>query len=264
MNNNPIGVFDSGSGGLSIVKSIQTQLPNESLVYLGDHLYSPYGNKDTQFIRDRTLLAISYLIAQHVKIIVIACNTATIAGIDFFREQFPDVPIIGVVPVIKTAANLSKTKHFVVLSTEYTAKSDYQKNLISQYAADCQVHASGSSLLVPLIESGKVNGPEVEDELRRMLHHDDAAGGDDVVVLGCTHYPFLSPVIRDIMGEDVPILDSGDAVARQVKRILEQRDGLAPEKQNTDIYVTTGDEIKVAHLFSVLLSKNIPIEHVNI
>jgi glutamate racemase len=263
MNNNPIGVFDSGSGGLSIFRSIQTELPDESCIYFGDHLYTPYGDKDTDFIRARVVKAIKYLLSRQVKLVVIACNTATIAGIEYYRASFPDMPIVGVVPVIKTASTLSKTKHFVVLSTHYTAKSGYQRQLIHQFASECSVTSLGSSRLVPLIESGDLTGSDIEKELRHMLRgfHNSL---NDVVVLGCTHYPFLTPMIRAIIGGDIPILDSGAAVARQVKKILDHRNELGLSHRQPDMYVTTGDEIQVATLFCTLLSAKIHVTHVNI
>ena len=130
MNNAPIGIFDSGSGGLSIYQSVAALLPRESVVYLGDHAYLPYGDKSTDFIKKRGVQCIDFLVSQKAKLIVVACNTATVAGIEYFRTVFPDIPIVGVVPVVKTAAAVSETKYFVVLSTPFTAGSTYQKELI--------------------------------------------------------------------------------------------------------------------------------------
>jgi len=139
MNYIPIGIIDSGSGGLSIWKEITLLLPGESTVYIGDHAHLPYSEKTTEFIRNRVFKLIQYLVTIRAKLVVIACNTATVAGIDWYREQFPDIPIIGVVPVIKTAVEVTKTKHIAVLSTVYTANSSYQQKLISIYASKCRV-----------------------------------------------------------------------------------------------------------------------------
>ena len=123
MSDDPIGIFDSGSGGLSFWQSITSLLPHESTVYIGDHNYLPYGEKDTEFIQERTISCIRFLLKHHAKLIVIGCNTATVAGIDVYRTAFPDIPIIGVVPVLKTAAELTKKGSIGVLSTPYTAHS---------------------------------------------------------------------------------------------------------------------------------------------
>lgn len=261
VSSHPIGVFDSGSGGLSILTAIHDLLPNESFVYIGDHAHNPYGDKPTAYIRERTAASISYLISRQVKLIVIACNTSTIAGIDWYRQQFPNVPIVGVVPVIKTAASLSKTRKFIVLSTEYTAKSDYQKKLITSFGSNCEIASLGSSLLVPLIEEGVVRGPRIETELSRILS--GYIGSEhDVLVLGCTHYPFLKPVLHAMMGAGVQILDSGGAVARQVERILLERSETSKEKSPTSIYVTTGDAKVVSGIFSNLLQHEVSVKHI--
>ncbi len=261
ISSHPIGVFDSGSGGLSILTTLQVVLPKESFLYIGDHAHNPYGDKTTEYIRERTAAAISYLVEHQVKLIVIACNTSTIAGIEWYRTQFPNVPIVGVVPVIKTAALESRTRKIIVLSTEYTAKSKYQKKLITEFGSDCEVTSLGSSILVPLIEQGIMNGPIIESELTRILS--PYVGGEaDVLVLGCTHYPFLKPVLRAIMGGGVQILDSGGAVARQVQHILHERGELSNEKLLEDAYLTTGDAVHVSALFSTLLQHEISVSHI--
>lgn len=263
MRDAPIGIFDSGSGGLSILNSISELLPNESFLYIGDHIYSPYGDKSTEFIKERVISVIDHFLKSGVKLIVVACNTATIAGINFFREKYPHVPIVGVVPVIKTAVSESRTKHFVVLSTNYTAKSDYQKNLIQSFAGECIVTSLGSSILVSLIENGLIDGMEVRTELSTILQKMDTKN-DDVIVLGCTHYPFLVPVIRDIIGTGIKILDSGSAVARQVKRILGEREELSVSNSPKCVFYTTGDPKKVTTVFRRLLAKDVSVLHVNL
>lgn len=260
-----IGVFDSGSGGLSVLQSIQLELPLESFIYLGDHINLPYGEKSMEFIRERTKKAIEFFQSKNVKLVVIACNTATIAGIEWYREQFPVLPIVGVVPVIKTAAAMTRTKHILVLSTQNTAKSTYQKNLISQFASDCAVSSLGSSHLVPLIESGHLDDKEIMTELSSILSGYQQ-GVDDVIVLGCTHYPFIVKSIRAIVGSDISILDSGGAVARQVSRILTERNELATHTQRPPSLgaYTTGDANSVSGLFRKLIQNEISVTHVDI
>ncbi len=263
MKRDPIGILDSGSGGLSVLLSIQKLLPRESLLYIGDHNYAPYGDKSTEFITMRVTVMIEYLLRRRVKLVIVACNTATIAGIDYFRKRFPGVPIVGVVPVVKTAAQISRTKHFVVLSTRYTATSHYQRQLIWRFAPDCTVESIGSSRLVPLIEEGKIDSEEVAAELRRLLKRIDKSSCD-VIALGCTHYPFLTPMVRAIVGEKVTILDSGDAVARQVKRVLTNRQEVSDAAEATQRYVTSGNARFVASVFRRLLKRNVAVAHVTL
>lgn len=262
MNSASIGVFDSGSGGLSIWQAIHELLPRESFVYVGDHANAPYGNKSTEFIRQRVAKAIEFLISKSCKLIVIACNTATIAGIDYYREKFPAIPIIGVVPVIKTAASLSHTKHFVVLSTDFTAESQYQKDLIGAWAKDCSVVSLGSSTLVPLIEEGIITGAKVNKELRRIfdpIKHTTY----DVIALGCTHYPFIRKALRIVVGDKAHIIDSSGAVARQVQRILTMRNDLSKGPAR-ETFTTTGDAEKVQAVFHQLLARQKQITHVTL
>jgi len=261
MNNAPIGIFDSGSGGLSVYQSVAALLPKESIVYLGDHAYLPYGDKSTDFIKKRVVECIKFLISRQAKLIIIACNTATVAGIDYFRIKFPEVPIVGVVPVVKTAAALSKTKHFVVLSTRFTANSHYQKELIKKWAPDCTVSNIGSSRLVFLIEKGSLDVPEIKHELK-IIFHRIKDFPFDVVALGCTHYPFVRSVIRAIVGDEVKIIDSGAAVARQVQRILIHRNDLSGSFRANVQFVTTGDGPTVASVFNHLLHKEVKVTHV--
>jgi len=263
MNNAPIGIFDSGSGGLSIYQSIVKMLPLESFVYLGDHAYLPYGEKSTEFIKQRVVQCIEFLNSQKVKLIVVACNSATVAGIDYFRSTFPELPIIGVVPVVKTAAQMSKTKHFVVLSTKFTANSVYQKDLIKKWAPDCLVSNIGSSSLVPLIEDGRVDGSDVEKELKKIFQKLEDISFD-VVVLGCTHYPFVRSTISAIVGDAVKVIDSGDAVARQVQRVLAHRGDLSERSLMVTKFFTTGDTSVVAKVFSQLLNNEVKVTHVSL
>ena len=215
----PIGIVDSGWGGLTVWKSITKLLPHESTVYVGDHRFVPYGERSVPWIRKRTVRLIRFLKEKGVKMIVIACNTATIAGIAEYRKQFPDLPIIGVVPVVKTAAEKTKTGTFAILSTPRTSRSAYQKNLILRFASRCQVTVLESAQLVPYIEKGETGSPAIRKELKRLLGRISVK--TDVIVLGCTHYPFVRAAIRDIVRGRVRLLDSGGAVARHVARILQ-------------------------------------------
>lgn len=259
----PIGVFDSGWGGLSIWTSLVSALPGQSIIYIGDHRYLPYGNRTTAEIRDRAIKIIGFLKRKGAKLIVVACNTATVAGIDVYRAAYPDIPIIGVVPVVKTAAEKTRTKKFIVLSTDSTAKSVYQKHLADQFAKDCTVYMVGSSLLVPLIEAGEITGKNIQKELHAVL---DAylSRGVDIVVLGCTHFPFVEPAIRAIVGDAVTILDSGDAVARHTKRVLAVTGKSGASEHPVYEFYTTGDAASCGAVARKLLGKRIRVRHVNL
>ncbi len=260
MNDTPIGILDSGFGGLSIYQSIRELLPLEPTVYIGDHAHIPYSSKTPAHIKERVKSIIHFLINEKAKLIVVACNTATVAGIDVYRNTFPGVPIVGVVPVVKTAAETSRKKSFAVLSTPFTAKSKYQKALIARFAGNCRVYNLGGHSLVDLVEKGIVDGFGVEYALRRiltssMLEH------IDVVALGCTHYPFLKAAIRAIVGENLSILDSGGAVARQVKRILEHNNLRNRALPAGHVFFSTRKERDLSRVASKLLGEKTVIRY---
>lgn len=240
MHNQPIGIIDSGVGGLTIWQEIAHQLPHESVVYIADSKNCPYGDKTPEHIYALAKKLIAFLVAKDVKLIVIACNTITVTCLDKLRNDFPSVPIVGTVPVVKLAATLSHKRSIGVLSTRATSKSQYQKQLIAQFAADCEVVTVGTDKLVPLVEAGKTSGKEVKAVLAEVLapfRH----GAVDVLVLGCTHFPFLKAAMQGIVGEHVRILDSAGAIARQVHRVLEKNGVLASQAQGKYVFYTTGE-----------------------
>jgi len=262
MNTQSIGIFDSGSGGLSVWKSIVSELPRESTVYVGDHKNIPYSTKTGAFIKKHVVSGIQFLLSKNAKLIVIACNTATVSGIDYFRKKFPHVPIVGVVPVVKTAAFVSRTKKFGILSTELTAKSAYQQDLITTFASDCEVYSVGNTDLVTMIENGQKDSEQVKKYLETILIP-LIQKKIDVLVLGCTHFPFLRSHIQNIMGNDVLILDSGEAVARQVKYILEYEGIQSGGVYSLHQFFTTGDAQKVTAVASNLVETPIVVKKVS-
>ena len=253
-----IGILDSGFGGLSIYQSVTALLPHESTVYIGDHAYLPYSTKSQSVIHGRVKKLIQFLLTKHAKLIVIACNTATVAGIDTYRRWFPEIPIVGVVPVIKTAAAVTKTKKIIVLSTLFTAKSVYQKKLIRQFGGECCVYNIGCSDLVLLVEQGIFHGEEVTKELLTILTP-FVRKGADVIALGCTHFPFLKDQIRAIVGEDIAILDSGGAVARHVARIVEQNHIQASGRRGGHTFYSTRKWPGATGIATTLLQKNVHV-----
>lgn len=260
MNTRAVGIIDSGLGGLSIWHAVREQLPCESIVYLADHAYLPYSEKSTAQIRKRIIILIDYLLKKSVKIIIIACNTATVAGIEYYRKVYPQIPIIGVVPVVKTAATLTKTNTFAVLSTEYTAKSQYQQQLIQQFAPNCNVFSVPCSSLIQYVEKGETDSVHITDIVSKALVP-LLPQNIDVVVLGCTHFPFLHSHIRMIVGTNVHVIDSAPAVARHTDRILTHNRSLNSVKNIMLAFITTGDALTVSRAASLLLHQHLYFTH---
>ncbi len=254
MNNFPIGVFDSGVGGLSILSQIHHLLPQETTIYVADSAYMPYGEKSDEQIVERAVRIVSFFQEKKVKAVVVACNTATIAAIESLRSKF-ELPIIGTVPVIKTVAELTKTGKVAVFATPSASKSEYMSSLIEKFASDIRVLKIGESHLENLIETGNINSPEVEkilqQELEPLLNT-----GVDAIALGCTHYPFVKEKIEEIVGPNVVVCDSGGAVARRLKQILETEHLLSLQR-GTDAYYTTGDSQKFEEVASKLMERKI-------
>ncbi len=216
MNKCPIGIFDSGLGGLSICKEIINLLPNESIIYLADSANTPYGEKSKEQIIDLSIKNTEYLLDLGCKIIVVACNTATTNAISLLRKNY-DVPFIGIEPATKSAALQTKSGKIGVLATKGTLTSDLFITTSSPYRNQLEIIEVEGINLVRLIEKGqlKETKPLLEKYLSPMINE-----GVDNIVLGCTHYPFLIPIIREIILNDVVIIDSGKAVAKQTLNVL--------------------------------------------
>lgn len=214
-----IGVFDSGVGGLSILDEALRQLPQHNFIYLADSANVPYGEKSSDWIAARSLTLCNYLASNGCDAIVVACNTATAEAIKQIRETLP-IPIIGVEPGIKPAAMQSQNNIVGVLATEATLKSDKFNSLLNTLPSDCQFIKQAGAGLVPLIESGNADSEETLELLAKHLEPIQDAGAD-TLVLGCTHYPFLRKSIRKLLGESITLIDTSDAVVRQLKRQLE-------------------------------------------
>jgi glutamate racemase len=227
-NNAPIGIFDSGVGGLSILHEVQALLPHEQLIYIADSANAPYGDKSTDFIQQRSLSLAKYLIAQGCKALVIACNTATTEAVTLLRHQL-SLPIIGVEPAIKPAAMLSNNNIIGILATHRTLQSQRVQQLIHYYAQGVTVLTQACSGLMEVVESNHIYTTE-DLQLIKSYTQPLLDQHIDTLVLGCTHYPFLLKPIRDIAGEAMPILETGKPVALQLQRILKQ-DGNVTQHQ---------------------------------
>ncbi|WP_445571335.1 glutamate racemase [Pseudomonas sp. E102] len=222
MSEAPVGVFDSGVGGLSVLGEIRRLLPHESLLYVADCGHIPYGEKSPEFIRRRCAIIADFFQRQGAKALVVACNTATVAGVADLRRDYPDWPIVGMEPAVKPAAAATRSGIVGVLATTGTLQSAKFAALLDRFATDVRVVTQPCPGLVELIEAGDLHSPA----LRQLLQGYVApllAAGCDTVILGCTHYPFLKPLLKEMVPEDVSLIDTGAAVARQLQRLLSER-----------------------------------------
>ncbi|WP_323072459.1 glutamate racemase [Mycetohabitans endofungorum] len=269
----PIGVFDSGVGGLSVLRAIRAALPDEALLYCADSRYAPYGERDDAFIAARTLGIGRWLASRHVKAIVVACNTATAHTVSMLRERL-QMPIIGVEPGIKPAALQSRTRVAGVLATASTLQSARFNALLAQYGGDCRFVCQAGHGLVDAIEAGDIGSPVVMQRLSACLQPILDAGAD-TLVLGCTHYPFLLDAVRMITADRLHIIDTGDAIARQLVRRLTDLQLLidaGPAAAHAELtlapaplrLVTTGDAPQLTRIAWQLLGVDVAAEHVEI
>jgi len=234
----PIGVFDSGVGGLSIMRELAQQLPHEDIVYFADTANCPYGPRSPKQIRGLTQAIISFLLTPGCKIIVVACNTASAAALHHLRERF-DIPIVGMEPAVKPAAQETETQVVGVIATQTTFHGELFASLVQRFASHATVLEGVCPGLVEQVEAGKLDDPQTEAILRHCLEP-MLEKGIDALTLGCTHYPFLIPTIKKIVDPKVKIIDPSPAVARQTKRVLE-REGLlnhSPRRGRYTFYTT--------------------------
>ncbi|KND60668.1 Glutamate racemase [Candidatus Burkholderia verschuerenii] len=257
----PVGIFDSGLGGLSVLRAVRAVLPHERLIYVADSLHAPYGEKDDDFIVDRTVAICGWLAAQGAKALVVACNTATAQSIARARELHA-IPLVGVEPGVKPATAISKSRVIGVLATQVTLRSARFQTLLDRYAADCRFLCQPGHGLVQAVERCDTSSPHLmallESYLAPML---DA--GADTLVLGCTHYPFLDRAIRDIAGERLQIVDTSVAIARQLDRLLDSG-GLKNDAPPDTLprFCSTADGESQRQLVASLLQLDAPVEHV--
>lgn len=218
----PIGIFDSGIGGTSIWKEIHTLLPNEETIYLSDSLNAPYGQQSKEKILELSVKNVEFLIKQNCKLIVVACNTATTNAISFLRANY-SIPFVGIEPAIKPASILTKSKKIGILATKGTLNSKLFEKTSSNIDKEIQIIEQIGEGLVELIEKNQIDSQEMNDLLTSYLTP-MVQEQVDCLVLGCTHYPYLIPKIKEIIGHKVQIIDSGEAVAKQTKKVLKRRD----------------------------------------
>lgn len=256
----PIGIFDSGVGGLSVLRELQRPLPDESLIYLADQAHVPYGIRSLEEVRAYSERITRYLLSLGAKLIVVACNTASAAALHYLRQTFPGVPFVGMEPAVKPAAEHTQSGVVGVLATPATFQGELYASVVERFANGVRVLQHTCPGLVAQIEDGQLDTPETRailvEALTPML-----AQGIDTVVLGCTHYPFVIPQIQEIAGPGVRVIDPAPAIARQVRRLLENNALLNPEGiQETTRFFTTGAPNNLQTMLVFLLDYNTSVE----
>ncbi len=270
----PIGVFDSGVGGLSVLANMTALLPYESYIYYADTLHVPYGSRSSDEIRELTIRAVDFLAKQGCKLVVIACNTASAYGLDAVRAMYPDLPMVGLVPALKPAVLASKTKQVAVLATPATLNGRLLNEIIDNIATPNHVNVHKHSLasLVPWVEAGM---PETHlavtelEELLKQLHQNQI----DQLVLGCTHFPFFKPYLMNklttmAMDYELAMIDSGLAIAKRVKSLLDKDNAKNPAEVHMPVqFFTTSNQLNTQSVVTRLLSqfdKNVQMNFCNI
>ncbi len=241
----PIGIFDSGIGGLSVVAPIRALLPDESLIYVADSAHCPYGEKADDYLRERAVAIAGLLLDLGCKAIVVACNTATVATVRMLRERLT-IPVVGIEPAVKPAAAATRSGVIGVLATRATLRSDHYRDLLARHAADLRVLSEACPGWVEAVEQGRLDGPETEALVERHVRPLVAAGAD-TLVLGCTHFPFLRPLVERVAGPGIAVLDTGEPVARQLRRRLEEATLLSAAAAGVaHRFLTSGDDAAVS------------------
>jgi glutamate racemase len=252
--NAPIGVFDSGVGGLSVLREIRQLLPSETLLYVADSGHVPYGEKTPEYIRERCVLITEHLLAQGAKALVLACNTATAAAAAELRELYPNLPIVGMEPAVKPAAAATRSGVVGVLATTGTLKSARFAALLDRFANDVRVITQPCPGLVECIEAGELQVAATRELLQGYVTP-LLAEGCDTLILGCTHYPFLRPLLGQLVPASVTLIDTGAAVARQLQRLLAQHDLLATEAAQPTRYWSSGEAAQLRRVLPILLNE---------
>lgn len=243
MDNRPIGIYDSGFGGLSVWRELYRALPDESLIYLGDGKNCPYGSLPEERIREYAEQSVWELVERGCKLVVVACNTATAAAITYLRERFSQIPIVGLEPAVKPACQMTKSRKVAVVATERSLGSEKFRRAVERYGEGVEVIKAVGEGFVEAVESDQEQSPATRQKVEAVIEP-LIESGVDVIVLGCTHYPFLKSVIRNVVGErGVQIIDSGEAVEKRVESLLDKYDIRASEENDAQYeFLTFADD----------------------
>jgi glutamate racemase len=252
----PVGIFDSGVGGLSVIRSIWSELPDENLLFLADQAHVPYGPRPLDEVRQFAQEITRFLLDQGAKLIVVACNAASAAALQYLRQTFPQTTFVGMEPAVKPAVEHSQSKVVAVLATPATFQGQLYASLVDRFAEDTRLLQNTCPGLVIQIEAGDLDSSITRQILEQALYP-MLAQGADTVVLGCTHYPFVIPLIQQIVGPNVRVIDPAPAVARQVRRVLEAQGLRQPSQQRRPSartrFLTSGDPLHLQMALSQLL-----------
>jgi len=248
----PIGIFDSGVGGLSILREVRQALPREHLLYFADQAHVPYGSSSLEDVRTLSAAIVRFLLSKGSKLIVVACNTASAASLHALRRDFPGTPFVGMEPAVKPAVGLTHSGTIGVLATPATFQGELYASVVDRYASGVRILQETLTGLVEEIEAGNLDGQAVEQIVLEGVRSLIEAGAD-TLVLGCTHFPFVLPLLRRVAGERATIIDPAPAIARQTARLLDQHDLTASAGMGGEIeYFTSGDPEHFAELLEIL------------
>ena len=258
----PIGIFDSGVGGISVLRAIREQMPEESVVYFGDQGHIPYGPRPMEQIRNLSEAITKFLLAQDAKIIVVACNTASAAALQYLREKFPLVQFVGMEPAVKPAAEHTQTGKVGVLAPPATFQGALYASVVERFANGVELFQNTCPGLVQQIEQGSLSGEEtrkiLEAALLPMLQKNI-----DTIVLGCTHYPFVIPLIQQIVGNRIRVIDPAPAVAKQIWRLLEAKGRRNQSRAKGEVkFYTSGDADQLQCMLPILLGESGEVKRV--
>lgn len=258
----PVGIFDSGVGGLSVLRAIRNQLPSEDILYFGDQAHIPYGQRTKEDVRELAFGITRFLLNLGAKMIVVACNTASAAALQELRRSFPDVPFVGMEPAVKPAAENTHSGKVGVLATPTTFAGEMYASVVERFAKDVQILTSTCPGLVERVEAGDLEGPLTREILENALLPMLEAG-IDTIVMGCTHYPFVIPLVQSITGIDVNVIDPAPAIARQARRLLEGSLLINAGEEPGDLqFYTSGDPGEFSDRLATLLGERGPIRQV--
>ncbi len=249
-----IAVFDSGLGGVSVLKEMIKIMPQENFYYYGDSKNAPYGTKTTEEVRDLTITHVERFIEMGAKGVVVACNTATSAAVRVLREMYPNLPLVGIEPAVKPAVECFPKGRILVMATPMTIREEKLHRLIDRFQGEAEVIPLACPGLMDFVEAGNIDSPEVAGFLRDLL--EPYQGNVDGVVLGCTHYPFVRKMIAKTLGEEVEIFDGGEGTAKEIKRRLKEVDLLRnnAQKPGEIVFECSNDSQEKRALFWELLN----------
>ena len=259
---NPIGVFDSGIGGLSVLRAMRDQMPEEAILYFGDQGHVPYGPRSMEQIQGFSEGITRFLLNHDSKLIVVACNTASAAALTYLREQFPDVAFVGMEPAVKPAAETTKTGKVGVLATPATFQGALYASVVERFGAGVELFQHTCPGLVGQIEKGELDSDRTRAILENALHP-MLENNIDTVILGCTHYPFVIPLIEQIVGGNVRVIDPAPSVARQAKRLLEAQGMKIRSQDHASVrFFTSADPFALKAMLPLLLGEAGVVESV--